>query len=150
MLNIQKTNDYKFVKELFQEDPLYLSFYPLDINNSLDACIENFVGDLNKVGSDLEFYKLSKETDTFGFFGLQRKNILTTFFLRCKYRNKDNKKQFWKEILNKVEFPFFTPVIERNYRALRFFKENGAKYICTYNNGVEIIQLLQFDDKGDI
>lgn len=149
MISIEKTNDYGFVKELFEEDPLYLSFYPLDINKSLEACLNNFVGDLNKIGSDLDFYKLSNNSDTLGFFGTQHKNVLATFFLRLKYRDKDNKKQFWNTILSKVEFPFYTPVIERNYRALNFFKARGAKYICTYNNGVEIVQLLQFN-KGDI
>jgi len=123
--------DYKsMLKDCFVTDPNLLEKWHIASGQGLDACVDKTFQDLQYCKASI--YKLTSESDLVGYFGKELcddKQWLTGFFLFPKFRNEQNKKEFWQIVESEFQRPYFCGLYEKNKPANAFIKKHGGELI---------------------
>ena len=103
---------------------------------SLNECVNDILEKLDEL-EDYKFVKVEKE-ELIGYFAttkIEDNDILFTFFVRPKFRNKKDLTFFWNKIKEEFKGDFLAPIFSSNEPAKRFLKRNnGTEVKLTINS----------------
>jgi hypothetical protein len=115
------------VHSCYSEDPILIASYHDQAGMTLNGCVSDTIEVLRESGT--KFFVMKEDNEVVGYFGSAVRdfgwNILSTIFVRPKYRNRESLKEFWDIINNYFESKvFLTFIYSQNAPADRFFSRH--------------------------
>jgi len=126
-INIDQFNDY--VYNAIIDDDEIIEYYDRSVNvKSTLEVINNIVDKIKTQYSDAIIYGIQKEGQKIGYF-VYRDNVLVSFGISVRHRNKETLSLFWEEIKNRLGNEFHSLLYSHNERALSWLKKCGMKIL---------------------
>lgn len=125
---IKCDNYYDIILDCFLTDNDLINTYHIESGTSVENCAKRTSDDLKK-GSNLDFFKVVKDSQVIGFFGsesIDDNKFLTGFFLKPEYRTKEGLTEFWSMIKSYFKKDFLVGIYSKNTRAIEFLVKNKA------------------------
>lgn len=124
--------------ECFKTDKDLIQKWHVDSGKGLDACVKRTYKDLKS--AQVRVYELKKDSELFGYFGIEKESFLTGFFIIPKFRTKDGVTMFWNEVDNKFKDPiYYTGLYNKNIPAIKFIEKRGKKVLDVGDGSVFMI-----------
>ena len=128
------------IQECYSECPRTQQLHQDFAGYSLEECAQDVVNKL----SELEHYKFVeyKEEELVGYYAttkIQDNNVLYTFFVRPKFRNKEVLTRFWDNIKKEFGGEFTSMVYGSNEPAKNFLRRN-----CEFEYIIEGVSFFKF------
>lgn len=127
---IKKITDYySVIEQCYSEDPDLLSKYHILAPNNPENCAKDSFDVLQK--DEVEFFGAFEENNLIGYFAkliTPDYKILSTIFVRPKYRKSKFMSEFWENI-NKIfeHRMFISGIYQKNTRCAKFFRKFAVK-----------------------
>ena len=119
----------EYVYNAFIDDNELLEFYDRSIHaKTTGEAIENVIFKIQNSYPDANIFGVEIENTKVGYF-VCKENLLISFGMAIKYRNKMVLSKFWEEIKNKLGNKFNSLLYSHNIRAIEFLKKGGMKIL---------------------
>lgn len=127
---IENKDYYSTIKKAWESDISITEKWHIKSGAGIENCVNDTVEVLNTdVDKSFLLYSVIKDEVNIGFFGVENniinQSFLTTFFIFPEFREA-NKVEFWKTINKTIGSDFNTCIYEKNHRAIKWLKKNGA------------------------
>lgn len=124
-IDINEFNDY--VYNAFFDDKEFIEYYDRSVNaKNTEEAIENVCEKIKISYPDADIFGVEINGAKEGYF-VCRENLLISFGMSIKYRNKETLSGFWNEIKKKMGSNFHCMLYSHNSRAIEFLKKCGMK-----------------------
>ncbi len=126
-INIDQFNDY--VYNAIIDDDEILEYYDKSVNvkTPLEA-IDNICFKIKDSYPDALIYGIHVEGEKVGYF-VYKDNLLVSFGISVRHRNKETLSLFWQEIKNRLGNNFNSLLYSHNIRAIEWLQRNGMKIL---------------------
>lgn len=124
MIAKKVTDYYSVIKQCYSEDPELLEKYHVLAPDTLENCSKDTYNILEKWCKD--FYIVFNDTELIGYFGKHTEidlDVLSTIYVRPKFRKKEFMGNFWKLINNSFDKEFYTGIYKKNTRCADFYRK---------------------------
>jgi hypothetical protein len=123
MIIIKSKPDFDFIKYCFSKDKDLLDKYHIAAGQGLDICASNTFNLLHD--NNVEMFKIFDYNDNIvGFFGKEKHNVLTGFFIAPEFRGSSD---IWNKILENFSMPVRTAFYLKNTRAIKALNKQGFR-----------------------
>lgn len=124
-INIDELSEYVF-NALLDDDEI-VKYYDkkCDMHTPFE-CVENLVNKIRKFYTYSFMAGIEINGQKEGYF-VWDDNILISFSISPKYRNKETLSIFWREIKKRLGKEFHCMLYSHNIRAIEFLQKNGMK-----------------------
>jgi hypothetical protein len=126
-INIDQFNDYVYNAIIDDEEIIEYYDRSVGVKSTLDA-INNIVEKIKNNYSDAIIYGIIFEGKKIGYF-VYRDNLLVSFGISVKHRNKETLTVFWEQIKNRLGNNFHSLLYSHNIRAIEWLKKSGMKIL---------------------
>lgn len=129
-INIDELKDY--VYNAFIDDEELIEYFDKNANvKTTNEAIESVCEKIKSQYSDSAFFGVEINGIKEGYF-VFRENLLISFGMNKKYRNKEVLSEFWEEIKKHLGNSFQAALYSYNTRAISFLEKCGMKIL--YDN----------------
>ncbi len=145
MLSLDKTDNYNIITEFYNSDSAFISFFPKDVNHSVDLCIQKSLREFNEYKGAMSFFAIKSGGANVGYLALDEKiNTVVGFFIMPEHRTSDVKNFMWEQINSKLKAPYYLSMVARNPRVIKYYEKQGGELIMTYPLRGDTIHLFKF------
>lgn len=124
-INIKDFHEY--VYNAFFDDYELVEFYDRSANvKTTNEAIDNVCFKIKESYPDARIYGVVKDGIKVGYF-VTKENLLISFGMNIKYRNKIVLAEFWKQIQSRLGNKFHSMLYSHNSRAIEWLKKSGMK-----------------------
>lgn len=124
-IDIEQFNDY--VYNAFFDDHEIIEFYDRAANvKTTEQAIENVCEKIRDHYPDAKIFGVDIDNTKVGYF-VTKDNLLISFGMNIKHRNKITLTVFWNEIKSKLGNNFNSILYSHNIRAINWLQKSGMK-----------------------
>lgn len=141
----QVLNIEECLRKYFSTDKELVEKWHIASGIDTEVCVQRTLSDLQK--NTYNTFVMYEFADDCGFFGIENKDFLTTFFIHPKNRNKENMKDIWDTIKSTLDNNFKSTIYAKNIPAIKFFMKNNGNVVHAGKHDND--NFLVFEFKGD-